>query len=98
MEHAKNVSFSYRHRPLTPSESVLWWSEYVIKTHGAPLTESIASHLPWYIYWSIDIYCVLLVVVTAAFMSWVYIYRKLFKAKKKPEIRNAHVVPEKKFK
>lgn len=87
MEAAQNVSFSYKHRPLTPSESVVWWSEYVIKTNGAPLINSISSHLPWYIYWNIDIYCVILAVLLAVLYSWVHMYRKIFKPKSKPQAK-----------
>ena len=55
-ENAKRVSFSYKNRPLTPSEAAVWYSEYVISTNGAILTKSNSVIMNWFAYHSLDVY------------------------------------------
>ena len=69
-ENAKKVSFSFKNRPLSPVESAVWWSEYVITTNGAVLTKSNAVFLNWITYHSLDVYFALISMLSITIISW----------------------------
>jgi glucuronosyltransferase len=81
-ENAEKVSFAYKNRPMAPSKSAVFWAEYVIETNGAPFAKSAAAHLPWYIYWNLDIYITILTVMGFFIWTWIYIWRLVFGNKK----------------
>ena len=72
--NAKKVAYSHTHRPLSPVESAVFWSEYVILTGGAQLTrpQSADSHKV------LDIYILILLFLFITFGSWAYLFKKIF--------------------
>jgi len=85
MDNAKKVSYEFRNRPKPPLETAIWWLEHVIATGGAPLTKSYSTVLPWYIYYSLDVYATFVCIFTISILSWIWILRKLF-FNKKPKL------------
>lgn len=77
-QNAKKVSFSYKNRQQTPIESANWWVEHVAATGGVPLTKSSSTFLPGYIYYSFDMYAVLVAVILPCLLAWVYVISKCF--------------------
>lgn len=55
MEKAKQVSYSYRNRPMNPVQTAVWWCEHVVATGGLPLAKSYSTELPWYVYHLLDV-------------------------------------------
>ncbi|XP_017471788.1 PREDICTED: UDP-glucuronosyltransferase 1-1-like [Rhagoletis zephyria] len=77
MDNAKAVSFSYKHRPQTALESAIWWVEYVAKTEGAPLTKADAVFLSRFVYYSMDVYLFVGMVLFITILSWSFICGKI---------------------
>lgn len=44
----KKVSKRFKDRPMSPQESIVYWTEYVIKHNGAPYMRPIESDQPVY--------------------------------------------------
>lgn len=74
-ENAKLISYSFKNRINTPLETAIWWTEYVAKTHGAPLIKSHAVQLPWYVYHSVDVYVVIFAIIIGSLMSWIWLLK-----------------------
>jgi len=52
---------------MTPAESVVYWTEYVIRHGGAPHLKSLAFNMAWYQYYILDVIAVMLTTVLATF-------------------------------
>lgn len=77
MEHAKQVSFSYRNRPQSPLESAVWWCEHVAATGGLPLAQSYSSELPWYSYHQFDVYIVTITFLVLYHSCWIWLFKRV---------------------
>jgi len=101
-KNAKKVAYSYTHRPMTPVETAVYWTEYVIATGGAELVQPHAVHAHWLIYTGLDIILFVLAVLLVTIASWIYLLKKLCKSKApQPPKGNNHsraASIEKKFK
>lgn len=75
--NAKTVSYSYRHRPKTPLETAIWWTEYVAAT-GAPLLKSHSVNMSTFVYYSFDVYATIAVILLVIVYLWICIVRKCF--------------------
>ncbi|XP_060869250.1 UDP-glucosyltransferase 2-like isoform X1 [Metopolophium dirhodum] len=62
-KNAKIASNIFKDRPITPQQSVVYWTEYVIRHKGAPHLKSHALNLTWYQYLLLDIIAVALIFV-----------------------------------
>lgn len=63
MKNAKFASEIFKDRPLSPTEKVVYWMEYVIRHKGAPHLKSHAINLTWYQYYLLDVITVILVCI-----------------------------------
>ncbi|XP_003247381.1 UDP-glucuronosyltransferase 2C1 isoform X2 [Acyrthosiphon pisum] len=92
-KNAKKTSELFKDRPMTPAESVVYWTEYVIRHKGAPHLRSHALNLTWYQYFLLDIIAVVLLVIVSvcyiAFKTLQLIKKLIFKlsstSKSKPD-------------
>ena len=73
--NAKITSERFKDRPITPQQSVVFWTEYVIRHKGAPHLKSHAMNLSWYQYFLLDIVVVLLIFLSLV----IFITYKVFK-------------------
>ncbi|VVC33548.1 UDP-glucuronosyl/UDP-glucosyltransferase [Cinara cedri] len=68
---ARVASELFKDRPASPAESVVYWTEYVLRHKGAPHLKSRAIDLPWYQYFLVDVvgtlWLIMLVVAGIAF-------------------------------
>ncbi|XP_037732131.1 UDP-glucosyltransferase 2-like [Drosophila subpulchrella] len=89
----KVASFSslYRDRPMTAKESVVYWTEYVIRHHGAAHLQSPLVHMNFIAANNIDIYvlfAVILVITILIFKALLkFIYRRVTSKSKKEKIQ-----------
>lgn len=82
LENAQTVSYVFRNRLQAPLATAIWWVEHVAATKGAPLTKSHAVFLSTFIYYSLDVLLVILVVGLILICSpWMWALRKLFSSK-----------------
>ncbi|XP_034669558.1 UDP-glucuronosyltransferase 2B15-like [Drosophila subobscura] len=77
----------YRDRPLTARESVIYWTEYVIRHHGAPHLQSPVMHMSFIAANNLDIYAILAIIVVVLLLLTKavikFIIRKLSSKSKK---------------
>ncbi|KAM8717118.1 hypothetical protein ACLKA7_003913 [Drosophila subpalustris] len=77
----------YRDRPLTARQTVLYWTEYVLRHHGAAHLQSPSVHMSTVAYLNLDLYALLTtVVIIVLLLNWIIIrliYRKLVSKSKK---------------
>lgn len=74
-ENVKRYSVLYKDRPLTARQSVVYWSEYVIRHKGAAHLQSPLVHMTWYEAANLDIIALLLL----ALLLVIWILKLLFK-------------------
>nr|AAL48561.1 RE03785p [Drosophila melanogaster] len=78
----KSFSQLYRDRPLSPQESVVYWTEYVIRHHGAAHMQSPLVHMNFIASNNLDIYIIAALVLYIVFIInkivWKFVWRKLF--------------------
>ncbi|CAI6347452.1 unnamed protein product [Macrosiphum euphorbiae] len=74
-KNAKIASNRFRDRPMTPQQSVVYWTEYVIRHKGAPHLISHALNLTWYQYLLLDIIAVALILI----FLFIFVVFKVFK-------------------
>ncbi|CAH1710816.1 unnamed protein product [Aphis gossypii] len=67
-KNAKSVSERFKDRPMSPAESVVYWTEYVLRHNGAPHLKSQALNLTWYQYYLVD------VIITFLFLIFVVLF------------------------
>ncbi|KAH8279586.1 hypothetical protein KR018_003438 [Drosophila ironensis] len=84
----KAFSQLYRDRPMTAQESVVYWTEYVIRHHGAPHMQSPLVKMNTISANNLDIYVLLGLVLYIVFLVnkvfWKFVWRKLFGKSNKP--------------
>lgn len=73
-KNAKIVSEQFKDRPLSPEQSVVYWTEYVIRHKGASHLKSHAFNLSWYQYFLLDVISVVLLAILLLF----FIVYKIF--------------------
>lgn len=89
LENAKVMSNRFNDRPMTPQESVVFWTEYAHRHGGAPHLKAASLDMNFIEFRSLDVYAVLLLVALVNFyidylvLKW--ILRKLFGKSKKVE-------------
>ncbi|EDW03362.1 UDP-glucosyltransferase 2 [Drosophila grimshawi] len=67
----KHATIAFRERPQEPLDLAIWWIEHVIATRGATLSQSVARHINWFIYNSIDVYvCCVLIALLGLSSVW----------------------------
>lgn len=75
-ENMKKVSYSYTHRPRTPVETAVFWTEYVAATKGAPLMRSHMTNMSAFVYYSIDVYLTIGLALSFVVTLWAYLIRR----------------------
>lgn len=60
LKAAKEVSARYRDQPLTPTETAVYWCEYVIRHKGASHLRSGGMNLGYIQYHNIDVFIILI--------------------------------------
>jgi len=75
MKNAKIASERFKDRPMSPAESVVYWTEYVVRHKGALHLKTQAFNLTWYQYILLDVVVVILIVIFLV----IFITYKVFK-------------------
>ncbi|XP_017086628.2 UDP-glucosyltransferase 2-like [Drosophila eugracilis] len=72
----------YRDRPLTAKQSVVYWTEYVLRHHGAPHLQSPSLHMNFIELNNLDIYALILIIlalfVLLTRLIGKFLWRKVF--------------------
>ncbi|CAI6347273.1 unnamed protein product [Macrosiphum euphorbiae] len=78
-KNAKIASERFKDRPMSPAESVVYWTEYVLRHNGAPNLKSHALDLTWYQYYLVDVICTLLFIAFVILFIIYYGLKIIFK-------------------
>jgi glucuronosyltransferase len=81
-QNALAVSRTFRDRPMSPLNTAIFWTEYVIRHRGAPHMRSAAVDLAWYQYLLLDVIAFLLVIGAGSLITIYIIFRKLLRSRK----------------
>lgn len=60
-------------REVSPIQSAVYWTEYIIRHNGAKHLRVHGIHLPWYQYYLVDV----IVIVIATSITWLYVTIKI---------------------
>ncbi|KAH8412371.1 hypothetical protein KR009_001525 [Drosophila setifemur] len=80
---AKEVAASYNNRIQDPLETAIWWVEHVAETKGAPFVQPSAVHLSSFVYHSLDVYLVLILILLVPLLICLGLARLCRKGKPK---------------
>jgi len=78
-KNAKTVSERFKDRPMSPAESVVYWTEYVLRHNGAAHLKSQALNLKWYQYFLLDVISTFLFIAFVSFFIIYYGLKMIFK-------------------
>lgn len=79
--NAKRLSKIAKDRPMTPQETVVYWTEHVIRHQGADHLKSVARNLSFIEYNLIDVYATLIVGILIGFFVNFKVLKAIFKKK-----------------
>lgn len=90
-EMAKKVSSQFLDRPMSPQESVVYWTEYAVNHRGAPHLQAAATRLNFIELHSIDVYSLLAAIFVVILIIDYYILKAIikrcFKKKTQPKLK-----------
>uniref|UniRef100_A0A1B6FW51 UDP-glucuronosyltransferase n=1 Tax=Cuerna arida TaxID=1464854 RepID=A0A1B6FW51_9HEMI len=76
-ESAKLLSERFRDRPMSPLDTAVYWTEYVLRHKGARHLRSAAVDMPWYQLWLLDVALVLLAGLAAVLFLVFWLARRV---------------------
>lgn len=86
-QQAEAIAAAYNERPQQPLETAVWWVEHVAETRGAPLLQPSAVNLNRFVYYSLDVYLVVGVLLLLILASIRAIWRCCC-SKKPPQLKH----------
>lgn len=63
---------------MSPMDTAVYWTEYIIRHKGAPHLRSAAVGMPWYKYYLIDILFVIISLILLIFVFLYYLILKVY--------------------
>lgn len=76
-ENAVRISRAFNDRPVSPLDTAVFWTEYVIRHAGAPHLQTAAVELAWYQYLLLDVFAVIMAVVVSASVVIFYVTKSI---------------------
>ncbi|KAG8303495.1 UDP-glucosyltransferase 2-like [Homalodisca vitripennis] len=81
-QNMRRLSQQFRDRPMTPLQTAVYWTEYVIRHQGAPHLRPASVNLPLYQYLLLDVIAVLATSLVAALFIFYHVIKYTFKCAK----------------
>ncbi|CAG9767023.1 unnamed protein product [Ceutorhynchus assimilis] len=85
---AKEVSELFKDRPMSPKDTAIYWTEYVLRHRGAPKLQSFAKQLAWYQYYLLDLIAIVLCTLFTVILFLMLFIRRIFLSR---EIKLKHL-------
>ncbi|XP_065216830.1 UDP-glucosyltransferase 2-like [Planococcus citri] len=73
----QKLSKQFKDRPMTPQQSVVYWTEYVIRHQGASHLKSPASRLSWYQFLMLDVLLIVALILAVFVCLFICTFRIL---------------------
>ncbi|XP_046663503.1 UDP-glucosyltransferase 2-like [Homalodisca vitripennis] len=80
-QNMRKLSQQFRDRPMTPLQTALYWTEYVIRHQGAPHLQPASVSLPLYQYFLLDVIFVLTTCLAFALLALYWLMKFIFYTK-----------------
>lgn len=77
-QRMQKLSLAFKDRPMSPQESIVYWTEYVIRHDGAPLLKALGTDMPLYQYLMLDIIALAVVIMIVAFLAMYSLTKKFY--------------------
>lgn len=74
----KILSRKFNDRPMSAKESVLYWTEYVLKHNGTKHLQSAAMNMPYYHYLLLDVICFIAFSIIVILLVVIYVIKKMY--------------------
>lgn len=78
-ENAKRISSLFRDRPEKPMETAVFWTEYVLRHHGAKHIQANSVYLNFWQFHSLDVIGFLLLIVLIICFINIYIFKRIWR-------------------
>ena len=78
LENAQDIARKFNDRPLTPEQSVVYWTEYAARHKGAKFLRAAGIDLNYIQFHNWDVYFVTLTFIAATFLSLWYLMNLIF--------------------
>ncbi|VVC34037.1 Baculovirus FP protein,UDP-glucuronosyl/UDP-glucosyltransferase [Cinara cedri] len=78
-KNAEIASSIFKDRPMSPQQSVVYWTEYAIRHKGAPHLKSQALNLTWYQYFLLDVITTMSILIAVIFFVAYKVYTIIYK-------------------
>ena len=79
----QELSYVFKDRPMSPQQSIVYWTEYVIRHNGTSYLKPFGNDMPLYKYLMLDVIAVILIVSSVTVFSFYAIGRELYIVTKK---------------
>ncbi|XP_066253488.1 UDP-glycosyltransferase UGT5-like [Euwallacea similis] len=76
-EKAREISKLFHDRPMKPLETLVYWTEYVIRNNGAQHLRLGSVRLSWYKFYMVDVGLFMVVICTFLIYGVVFVYKAL---------------------
>lgn len=81
-QNALAVARTFHDRPMSPMDTAIFWTEYVVRHGGAPHMRSAALDLAWYQYLLLDVITFVVVIGAGILITLYIIVRKVLRSLK----------------
>ncbi|EDW04021.1 UDP-glycosyltransferase UGT5 [Drosophila grimshawi] len=79
VKNVRKFSVLYRDRPLTPRQSVIYWTEYVLRHKGAYHMQSPSLHMHFVARNNLDVCAFVLFIIASSLVVFVFLLRLVYK-------------------
>jgi len=76
-QRMQELSSVFKDRPMSPQESIVYWTEYVIRHNGASHLKALGTDMPLYKYLMLDIFSLLFIAVAVVVLVMYILFRKI---------------------
>lgn len=74
----KTLSQAFNNRPMSPQETVLYWTEYVLRHNGTNHLKTTAADMPFYQYFLLDVICFIVICAIVMLLLLRYAITKIW--------------------
>lgn len=76
----RKLSDTVKDLPMSPSKSIVYWTEYVLRHDGAEHLRTVAADMPFYQYLLLDVIAFMVVTFIVLLSVLIYVCKKIYKS------------------
>ncbi len=77
-ERIQELSQAFKDRPVTPSETVVYWTEYILRHNGTCHLRPVSADMPLYTYFLLDVILFYLFIGLAIALALYFLLNRIF--------------------